>query len=281
MQKVTPFIWCVDNAKEMVEYYVSIFPGAKVTKENPMVTSFEIFGQHLSAMNGWPHETLNPSISFSLWVRDEALTKELWDKLSDGGSVLMEYNSYPWSKGYGRCNDRFGVSRQVMYDDCAEHATHQLIPSLLFTQDKNGKAEEAMKLYTSVFPASSIGNIHRYGPDEPDIEWNIAHAEFILVNQLFIAAESSLSHNFVFNDGISLSVSCKDQAEVDHYREKLILDGGTEVQCGWGKDKYGVTRQITPIQLPEALFQADQEKANYAMQAMLKMKKIVIADLYT
>jgi predicted 3-demethylubiquinone-9 3-methyltransferase (glyoxalase superfamily) len=52
MQKIIPFIWCVDNAKKMVEYYVSIFPGAKVTKENPMVTSFEIFGQHLSAMNG-------------------------------------------------------------------------------------------------------------------------------------------------------------------------------------------------------------------------------------
>lgn len=137
-----------------------------------------------------------------------------------------------------------------------------------------------MAFYTSVFPASRIDYIFRYGPNEQDVEGTIAHAEFTLVHQLFIALDSSLDHKFNFNDGVSLMVSCKDQDEVDYYREKLILDGGKEVQCGWGKDKFGVSRQIVPLQLPEALMQADVEKATYATQAMMNMKKIIIADLY-
>ncbi len=279
MQKITPFIRCVDNAKEIAEYYVSVFPDAKITKENPVVVGFEIFWRNLSTINGWPHAVPNPSISFSLWIKDETRTKEIWDKLSEGGTVMMEYAAYPRSKWYGRCNDRFGVSRQVMYYSEEEITEDQLIPSLLFTQGMAGKAEEAMKLYTSLFPASEMGNLHRYGPNDGDKEGDIAHAEFKLVNELFIAADSSGPHKFIFDDGVSLMVSCKDQEEVDFYREKLILGGGQEVQCGWGKDKYGVSRQIVPVQLPELLFQADKEKTDYAMQAMLKMKKIIIADL--
>lgn len=136
-----------------------------------------------------------------------------------------------------------------------------------------------MNFYTSLFPASSIGHIHRYGPGGQDVADNIAHAEFTLVNQLFIAMDSSFPHRFTFNDGVSLMISCKDQEEVDYFREKLTAEGGQEVQCGRCKDKYGVSRQVTPLQLPEALFQADPEKAKKAMDAMLQMKKIIIADL--
>lgn len=92
--------------------------------------------------------------------------------------------------------------------------------------------------------------------------------------------DSGMDHKFTFNDGVSLSVSCADQAEVDKYRNALVSDWGEEVQCGRCKDKYGVSRQIVPIQLQEALFQADAVASKYAMDAMLKMKKIIIADLY-
>jgi predicted 3-demethylubiquinone-9 3-methyltransferase (glyoxalase superfamily) len=137
-----------------------------------------------------------------------------------------------------------------------------------------------MNLYTSIFPASQVENIHRYQEGEPDVPGYIAHGEFTLVNQLFIGMDSSAPHGFTFNDGVSLAVSCKDQEEVDYYWEKLALDGGQEVQCGRCKDKYGVARQIFPLQLPEALFNSDPAKAKYAMDAMMKMKKIVIDDLY-
>lgn len=161
--KITPFIRCVDNAKEVLEYYVTIFPGAKITKENPIVVECEIFGQAFATINGGPHAVPTPAISFSLWIRDIELTKEIWSKLSDGGNVMMPFDAYPRSKAYGRCSDKFGVSRQVMYDDCEEHATHQLIPSLMFIGANDGKAKEAMSKYISIFPASNQGAIHTYG----------------------------------------------------------------------------------------------------------------------
>lgn len=82
------------------------------------------------------HESPNPSISFSLWVRDKDLTKQLRDQLVEGGEILMPFDSYPWSTAYGRCSDRYGVSWQVMYDDCEEHETSKLIPSLMYTQEQ-------------------------------------------------------------------------------------------------------------------------------------------------
>jgi predicted 3-demethylubiquinone-9 3-methyltransferase (glyoxalase superfamily) len=167
-----------------------------------------------------------------------------------------------------------------MYDNTPEHTSDLLIPSLMYIGANSGKAREAMVLYTRIFPASTIDFVHPYPAGGPDVEGNVAHAEFSLVHQKFIAMDSALDHTFQFNDGVSLSVSCADQAEVDAYRNALIADGGQEVQCGRCKDKYGVSRQIVPVQLPEALFQADQEKSKYAMQAMMGMKKIVIADLY-
>lgn len=282
-QKITPFIRCDNNWKEVAEYYLQVFwADAKIVKQNPVVTEIEIFWQSVATLIGWPYPwaMLNPSVSFSLWIKDQVRTKEIWDKLADGWMVMMEFNEYPWSKAYGRCNDKFGVSRQVMFDETPGHTDNKLIPSLMFTGPNNGKAKEAMELYTSLFPASNIGSIHTYGdmwwPDAPN---NIAHAEFTLVNQLFIAADSTWPHKFNFTDWISFSVSCKDQEEVDYYRNKLALDGWTESQCGRCKDKYGVARQIIPLQLPEALFNADKEKSQKAMQAMMKMKKIVIADL--
>ncbi len=279
--KITPFIRCVDNAKEQVEYYMNIFPGSKITKSNPIVTSFEIFGQSLATIQGGEHPEwkINPSISFSLWIKDKELTKTIRDKLADGGSIMMPFDEYMRSPAYGRCNDKYGVSRQVMYDNREETTEHALVPSLLFVGENNGKAQEAMDLYTSIFPASKIDFVRKYEEGENDTVGNIAHAECKLVNQQFIMADSGLNHQFQFNDGISLMVSCKDQAEVDQYRDALIADGGVEVQCGWCKDKYGVSRQIVPIQLEALISDPDLEKSGRATQAMLQMKKLDIAKL--
>lgn len=266
------------NAKEMADYYVGVFPWASIVKENPIVVEIEIFWQSVGFINGWPDFTPNPSISFSLWIKDKELTKQIWDKLMDGGSVMMEFAEYPWSKAYGRGNDKYNVSWQVMYDDRPDHE-QALVPSVMYTWAVAWKAEEAMSFYTNLFPKAAIGAIHRYGAGEGDVEGTIAHAEFTLVWQTFIAMDSSMPHKFTFNEWVSLAISCKDQEEVDQYWNALIADGGKESQCGRCKDKYGVDWQVTPVQLPQALFQADQEKAQYAMQAMMKMKKIVIEDL--
>lgn len=279
--KITPFIRCTNTAKEQAEYYCSIFPDAHITKSNPIVTSFELFGQSLATLNGWPHPdgTPNPSISFSLWIKDKELTKTIRDKLSDGWTVMMEFNEYTRSPAYGRCNDKYGVSRQIMYDNREETTQHALVPSLLFVKENNGKAQEAMKFYTSIFPQSNIDFIRNYQEGENDTAGNIAHAEFKLVGQQFIIADSGLAHQFQFNDGISLMVSCQDQAEVDTYRNALTANGWQEVQCGRCKDKYGVSRQIVPIQLEALISDSDREKSGRATQAMLQMKKLDIAKL--
>lgn len=282
--KIIPMIRCAANGEKQAQHYCTIFPGAKITKTNPVVTSFEIYGQTLATLTGGenPNATLNPSISFSLWITDLDESKRIRDLLADGGSVMMPFQEYERSPAYGRCNDKYGVSRQVMYDNRPEKTSNALVPSLMYVGANNGKTQEAMEFYTSLFPASKIDFTRPYGENSMgENPTNLNHAEFKLVNQQFIAMDSWLDHKFTFSDGISLSVSCADQAEVDKYRNALVADGGSESMCGRCKDKYGVSRQIVPLALSGALFQEDQEKANYAMQAMLKMKKIIIADLYS
>lgn len=282
--KITPFIRCMDTAQAQpqAEYYCTIFPGAKITSSNVAVVEMEIFGQSVSLLNGGENDnaTLNPSISFSLWIRDLEIAKQIREKLSDGGMVMMPYDAYPRSEAYGRCNDKYGVSRQVMYDNHPDHTADTLIPSLMYVWANNGKTQEAIEFYTGIFPASSIVSTRPYGENEMgENPKHLNHAEFTLWDQLFIAMDSGLEHKFTFNDGVSLAISCADQAEVDYYREKLILDGWTEVACGRGKDKYGVSRQIVPVWLAETVFHSDKTKADYAMKQIHKMKKIVIADL--
>jgi predicted 3-demethylubiquinone-9 3-methyltransferase (glyoxalase superfamily) len=93
--------------------------------------------------------------------------------------------------------------------------------------------------------------------------------------------DSGMNHAFKFDDGVSLSIACDGQEEVDHYRNHFVNDGGAESQCGRCKDKYGVSRQVVPKQVLEAIFKSSSKEAgDYAMQQMMQMKKIIIADLY-
>jgi len=138
---------------------------------------------------------------------------------------MMAFDEYMRSPAYGRCNDKYGVSRQVMYDNREETNQHALVPSLLFVGVNTGKAQEAMDLYTSILPASKIDFVRKYEEGEGETVGNIAHGEFKLTNQQFIIADSGLDHKFAFNDGISLAVLCADQAEVDTYRNALVANG--------------------------------------------------------
>jgi predicted 3-demethylubiquinone-9 3-methyltransferase (glyoxalase superfamily) len=280
MSKITPFVWCESNAAELADFYLSIFPDSKQTEQNPIVTTIEIRGQTMGFINGGVHAKPNPSISFSLWIKEKDLCDTIRSKLSDGGQVMMDYQAYERSPAYGRCNDKFGVSRQVMRDNRAETTTHAMIPSLMFVGENNGKTKEAMDFYCTIFPDSGIDFTRPYGENEAgENPEHLNHAEFKLAGQQFIAMDSGMEHAFQFDDGVSLLVECDGQEEVDYYREKLTADGGSEVQCGRCKDKYGVSRQVNPVQLQQAVFHSDKTTADYAMQAMLKMKKIVIADL--
>jgi predicted 3-demethylubiquinone-9 3-methyltransferase (glyoxalase superfamily) len=142
-------------------------------------------------------------------------------------------------------------------------------------------AEEAVKFYTSIFKNSKIGKIARY--DEAGEKaagrpaGSVMTVEFQLEGQDFIALNGG--PHFKFTEAISFVVSCKTQAEVDYYWNKLTADGGKEVQCGWLKDKYALSWQIVPTVLGELLSDKDAAKSQRVMQAMLKMVKLDIKKL--
>ena len=141
----------------------------------------------------------------------------------------------------------------------------------------NTEAEDAARLYTSVFKNSKIVSTSRYGDGAPAPKGSVMSVIFELDGQRFHALNGGPS--FKFAEGISLFVSCETQAEIDEYTGKLTADGGAQGPCGWIKDRFGVSWQIVPSILGSLLGDKDQAKAGRVMQAMLKMKKLDIEAL--
>lgn len=149
----------------------------------------------------------------------------------------------------------------------------------MFTNNQYGKAEEAIQFYISIFNHSKLGNIARYPKGmEPDQEGNVMFADFFIEHQPFIAMESARAHDFHFNEAISFIVYCDTQEEIDYYWEKLSALSNAE-QCGWLKDKYGVSRQIIPRDMEVMMEKGTPEQINRVNQAVLKMKKLILAEL--
>jgi predicted 3-demethylubiquinone-9 3-methyltransferase (glyoxalase superfamily) len=242
-----------------------------------MTVDFELDGLSFTALNGGPHFRPNPSISFFANCRTAAEVDAAWTRLSEGGRILMPLQDYPFSKRYGWVEDRYGVSWQVMLPDGEPRA--EFMPALLFVGAKCGKAEEAIDFYTSAFRNARKGTVGRYGPNQqPNREGTVMYADFALEGQWFAAMESALDHDFDFNEAISFIVNCGDQAEVDYYWDRLSTDSTAE-QCGWLKDRYGVSWQIVPTVLYELMQDEDSERAERVMAAMLQMKKLDIRGL--
>lgn len=137
------------------------------------------------------------------------------------------------------------------------------------------QAEDAAALYTSLFKNSQITNVVRNGEAGPRDAEMVMMVTFELDGQEFVALNGG--PQFSFNESISLQIPCEDQAEVDHYWDGLIANGGEESQCGWLKDPFGVSWQVFPTRLPELISDPDPARAQRAMRAMLEMKRIDIA----
>jgi predicted 3-demethylubiquinone-9 3-methyltransferase (glyoxalase superfamily) len=275
---IYPCLWFDGNAKDAARFYFSTFPNSKITSDTPMAVNWELYGQKFMGLNGGPMFTKNPAISFFINCDSEDEINGLWNKLSEAGMVMMALNKYPWSEKYGWCQDKFGVCWQLMLGKMTgKYANAKIVPNFMFTMEKSGKANEAINFYTNLFNKSELRMIARYEKGEHDIEGYIKHAQFTINEKLFTAMDSSGPHPFTFNEGISLVVECKDQTEIDYYWNNFTTDGGTESMCGWCKDKFGVSWQIIPANISAIMMHA--EKGAAAMQALLKMKKIVIDKL--
>ncbi|HSA96500.1 MAG TPA: VOC family protein [Acidobacteriota bacterium] len=294
-QKIIPNLWYDHEAEEAALYYAAAFAGSKVgpvtraTKAgfeihgrpegSALTVGFEIAGLRFVAINGGPLFKFTPAISLLVACASKDEVDGLWTKLSQGGSALMELGPYPFSERYGWTTDKYGLSWQIMAMG-DRPIRKKIVPTLMYAGAQAGRAEEAISLYASIFESSAVGDITRYGQDEaPDREGTIKHAGFTLAGQEFAAMDSAWPHPFTFNEAVSLMIPCETQTEIDNYWGKLTAGGGQESMCGWLKDKFGVSWQVTPTRLEEMLRDPDTRKAERVTDAFLKMKKFDLAEL--
>lgn len=285
MQKIKSHLWFNTEAKEAAALYTSLFDNSKVTNVTTLtgtpsgdadIVNFTLAGKEFMAISAGPYFKLNPSISLFVTFESEEQVTAAWNKLIDGGTALMEFNTYPWAKKYGWLQDKYGLTWQLSWSDA--DPKFSITPLLMFTQSMAGKAKEAIEMYTKLFPDSQIGMTAPYEKGEGDTEGFLKHARFTLVGEQFMAMDSSGPHKFTFNEAFSLVVSCDTQEEIDHYWSALSAVPESE-QCGWLKDKYGVSWQIVPRAMDRMMASGDKEKIARVTQAFLKMKKFDIAKL--
>lgn len=286
MHPITPHLWYDTEAVEAARFYTSTFPDSEITDTTTLrntpsgdcdIVSFDLFGQPFMAISAGPLFKFTPAVSFMVACKTKEEVDEFWGALSAGGKTLMPLDSYPFSERYGWTEDRYGLSWQVIYAGERERE-QRITTTLMYTGSVCGKAEEAIRFYASVFPGSNVGDILRYGKDEaPDKEGTIKYASFSLNGQEFAAMDSAQGLD-TFNESVSLMVSCDTQEEIDHFWDALSAVPEAE-QCGWLKDKYGVSWQIVPSALGEIMSKGSEGEIDRVTQAFLQMKKFEIAEL--
>ncbi|WML31687.1 VOC family protein [Neobacillus sp. OS1-32] len=293
-QKIVPHLWYDKEAKEAAEFYAAIFPDSKIIDVTTIpgtpsgdseTVTFELWGQKFMAISAGPFFQMNPSISFFVNFdpsrEKDARGKldEVWNKLSEGGTVLMSLGQYPFSERYGWIQDKYGLSWQLILTNPEGEERPPILPSLLFVGDQCGNSEEAMRFYLSVFKNARQGLVARYPKGmEPDKEGTIMFSDFMLENQWFASMDSAYEHKFSFNEAISFMVYCDTQEEIDYYWNQLSAVPKAE-QCGWLKDKFGISWQIVPSEMDEMMSKGTPEQLARLTKAFLKMKKFDLAEL--
>lgn len=273
---IYPCIWFNGDAKEATDFYCAAFPDTEIKISTPMVVTFQIKGKTFMALNGGADHRPNPSISFFNTCESAEEVDRAWAVLLEGGKVLMPIDSYPWSGKYGWIEDRYGVSWQLSTGSPDVQQAAALFPSLMFTNEQNGKAEKAINFYCSLFENSSIEFISRYEVAEHDIPGHIKFAQFKIDGYRMSAMDSSGPHQFTFDEGLSLVISCDTQEEIDFFWLNLT-EGGKEGRCGWCQDAFGVWWQIVPAVLGALM--SDSRKAPKVAEAFMKMSKSDLATL--
>ena len=275
-EKITPCLWFNGQAKEAATLYCSVFANSKILAQSPIVTSIDISGHSITLLDGGPQYKPNPSISFYYICEKLEEFDRIWSAFSKEGTVLMPADKYPWGEKYGWLSDKFGISWQLALGKISD-VGQKVTPCLMFTGKQYGRVDDALEHYSSIFENVKVEGILRYGENEPpDQPGKVKHAQVALNSQKFMLMESGAAHKFVFSEGISLTIHCDTQNEIDHYWEKLT-ESGEESMCGWLKDKFGVSWQIIPTILNKIM--SDPAKAGKAAQAFMSMRKLNIEQI--
>ena len=293
MQKITPNLWFDSDAEAAARLYASLIPGSRIgpitrygkagfeihgrPEGSVMTVDFELGGVRFIALNGGPHFRFTPAISLFVVLETEAEVDRFWSRLSEGGSVLMPLDAYDWSPKYGWLSDRWGLSWQVALGKRAD-VGQTVTPSLMFVGPQHGNAEAAIAFYTSLFDNSRVEGILRYDGSGKDPAGTVTHAQFYLDGEALMAMDSALEHGFGFNEAVSLMITCRDQAEIDRFWAALSAVPAAE-QCGWLKDRFGVSWQVVPERMAAMMADPDPAKVARVTEAFLAMKKFDVAEL--
>jgi predicted 3-demethylubiquinone-9 3-methyltransferase (glyoxalase superfamily) len=278
-EKITPCLWfdpARAGAKEAAKFYTSHLASAKIVEQSAIVTEISVSGQHITLLDGGPMYQPNASISLFYVCETEEEMNSIWEAFTKEGHVLMPLDKYQWGRQYGWITDKYGISWQFWLGKM-EEIGQRITPSLLFTGKQYGRAEEAINHYSAIFKEPTQYGILRFGNNEPpDQEGKVKHTRIELNGQKFMFMDSAQSLNFTFSEGVSLTIHCETQDEIDYYWEKLT-EGGKESMCGWLKDKFGVSWQVIPTILTKLM--SDPNKAGKAAQAFMQMRKFDIERL--
>jgi predicted 3-demethylubiquinone-9 3-methyltransferase (glyoxalase superfamily) len=296
MPTIIPHIWIDRVADDAADFYVSALPDTAVVDRQTypaeglldfqrefagrtLVVELDVAGYRMALINAGDEFAPTPAISFFLNFdpseRADArgdLTR-CWERLVDGGTVLMELGGYPFSPHYGWLMDRYGVSWQLMLTNPEGEPRPFVIPDLMFCGPAQNMAREAVDFYLSVFPDAELGSrVHYDEAQGPVTAESVIFSDFQIRGEWLSAMDSAVAQSFTFSPGISLMFRARGQAEIDRVWEALSAVPEAE-QCGWLVDRYGVSWQIVPDNLGELL-----ERPG-AYGRFMGMKKIVVDEL--
>ncbi|MER2002183.1 MAG: VOC family protein [Carnobacterium inhibens] len=287
MQKIVTHLWYDKEALEAAEFYTNLFDHSSIDSvvtlnDTPSGSAesivFTLADQTFMSISAGPIFKLNPSVSLQVVCKTLAEVDHLWKQLSKGGSIMMPLDAYPFSEQYGWIEDKYGLSWQIMYLP-DQLIAQKITPTLLFTDEQYGKAKEAIEFYTSVFTNAAIDGLSYYGEDDEQGQGGkLMYGSFNLEGQNFVAMDSAVAHGFEFSEAISFLVNCDTQEEIDYFWEKLSFVPEAE-QCGWLKDKFGFSWQISPTIMNDMMNTKDRVQLDRVTQAFLPMKKMDIAEL--
>jgi len=262
MDKIFPHFWYDKEAMEAVMFYINIFDDSEIqnatTLENTPsgdaeLISFKLGNQEFNAISAGPFFKFNVSMSLMVkcYSKEEIFKK--WEYFKKDGTVLIPLEKSPIANLYGWIQDKYGLSWQFVLVE-EESDAPKITCNFMFS-DKDSKIAEAMEYYRNIF----------IGPDKSVLNY-------------FQLQNSELPENGNFNESISLIINCRTQEEIDYFWEKLSSDPEAE-QCGWLKDRFGISWQIVPEILGELLNTSDKEVIERVTSAFLSMKKFDIEEL--
>ena len=296
MLPIKPHIWFdQDKAKEAAEFYAALLPNSAVNYASHFsmpgggqceVVEFKLAGQQFLGISApYPGLKINPSISFFINFapsHDPDAAKhidEVWSKLTDGGTIMMPLDRYDFSERYGWLGDKYGISWQLILTKPEGEERPVIVPSLMYTGDMAGKANEALDFYCSVFRDGKRG-ITAPRPQDmgPDKAGTLMYADFQVDSTWMAAMDSAHQHGFTFNDAVSLLISCDTQEEID-YLWSALTAGGQPGQCGWLKDKYGVSWQVTSKVMQDAMKNGSPEQIARVTGTFMTMQKVDVAAI--